>query len=117
MTNYMCVTCGTQFEAGAEPPAHCPICEDERQYVGPGGEPWPTPAELARGHDNIFRILEPGLFGIGTTPSFAIGQRALLVRTPQGNVLWDCISLIDDATIAEVRELGGVRSSGISTSH
>ena len=27
------------------------------------------------------------------------GQRALLLRSPGGNVLWDCISLIDDATI------------------
>jgi hypothetical protein len=58
-----------------------------------------------------------GLVGIGTQPSFAIGQRALLVRTPQGNLLWDCITLIDDATIAEVRALGGIRSIAISHPH
>ena len=32
-------------------------------------------------------------------PSSAVGQRALLVCTPHGNVLWDCISLIDQATV------------------
>ena len=117
MTNYMCVTCGTQFDASAEPPAHCPICEDERQYVGPGGQRWTTLEELARGHDNVFRILEPGLFGIGTTPSFAIGQRALLVQGPEGNVLWDCISLLDDVTVELVRALGGVRWIAISHPH
>ena len=117
MTNYMCVTCGTQFDASAQPPAHCPICEDERQYVGPGGQRWTTLEELARGHDDVFRILEPGLFGIGTTPSFAIGQRALLVQGLEGNVLWDCISLLDDVTVELVRALGGVRSIAISHPH
>ena len=34
MTNYICSTCGTQFAATGAPPAHCPICEDERQYIG-----------------------------------------------------------------------------------
>jgi hypothetical protein len=58
-----------------------------------------------------------GLVGIGTQPSFAIGQRALLVRTPEGNLLWDCITLIDDATIHEVRELGGIRAIAISHPH
>jgi hypothetical protein len=117
MTSYLCATCGTQFAPSLGPPAHCPICEDERQYVGPGGQRWTTLEELARGHDNVFRILEPGLFGIGTTPSFAIGQRALLVPTPNGNVLWDCISLLDDATIELVRALGGIQSIAISHPH
>ena len=43
----------------------------------------------------MIRPIEPGLVGIGTEPSFAIGQRALLVQTPAGNLLWDCISLVD----------------------
>lgn len=58
-----------------------------------------------------------GLVGIGTEPSFAIGQRALLVRTPQGNVLWDSITLIDDATVDAVRKLGGIRAIAISHPH
>jgi hypothetical protein len=117
MANYMCATCGTQFAAGAQPPEHCPICQDARQYVGPGGQRWTTLQELARGHDNVFRVQEPGLHGIGTTPSFAIGQRALLVSNLEGNVLWDCISLLDDVTVELVRALGGIRSIAISHPH
>ncbi len=50
-------------------------------------------------------------------PEFAIGQRALLVRTPAGNVLWDCISLIDEATVEIVKGLGGLRAIAISHPH
>ena len=34
MPHFVCVTCGSQFAETAESPPHCPICEDERQYVG-----------------------------------------------------------------------------------
>jgi len=61
--------------------------------------------------------LEADLFEIHTQPAFAIGQRALLLRTPHGNVLWDCISLLDDATDALVRALGGITSIAISHPH
>ena len=47
----------------------------------------------------------PGLTGIGTEPKFAIGQRALHVRHGGGGFLWDCISLVDDATVAAVQAL------------
>jgi hypothetical protein len=117
MTGFLCVTCGTQFQPSTQPPARCPICEDARQYIGPGGQRWTTLRDLRRGHDNVFRLLEPRLFGVGTTPAFAIGQRALLILAPGGNVLWDCISLIDDATIELVRALGGITSIAISHPH
>ena len=42
MTHYICRTCGTQYPASAQPPEHCPICEDERQYVGLKGQQWTT---------------------------------------------------------------------------
>jgi glyoxylase-like metal-dependent hydrolase (beta-lactamase superfamily II) len=73
--------------------------------------------ELRSEHRNAFQQLEPGLIGIATTPEFAIGQRALLVRTPAGNVLWDCISLLDDATVEIIRGLGGLRAIAISHPH
>ena len=117
MTNHICVTCGTQFDGRPEPPPSCPICEDERQYVGLGGQRWTTLENLRRDHDNVFRVLEPGVFGIGTTPSFAIGQRALLLLRPDGNILWDCITLLDQATIELVRSLGGLRAIAISHPH
>jgi glyoxylase-like metal-dependent hydrolase (beta-lactamase superfamily II) len=115
--NYICETCGTQQAASAQPPAHCAICEDARQYIGWQGQRWTTLAALSRDHHNRVQLEEPGLTGIGTEPAFAIGQRALLVQTPAGNVLWDCITLLDAATIAAVRALGGIRAIAISHPH
>src|ERR1700704_4505982 len=114
--SYICATCGVQFSPSADPPEQCPICEDERQYIGWSGQLWTTLDELRVKHKNQLRD-DLGLVGIGTQPSFAIGQRALLVRTPEGNLLWDCITLIDDATIEEVRKLGGIRAIAISHPH
>ena len=117
MKTYICETCGTQHAASAQPPAHCAICEDERQYVGWKGQRWTTPDALVQDHHNRVQLEEPNLTGIGTEPGFAIAQRALLVQTPEGNLLWDCISLLDEATIEAVRALGGVRAIAISHPH
>jgi metallo-beta-lactamase superfamily protein len=110
----ICRTCGVQYPAPRE---DCPICLDERQYVGWGGQQWTTMAELATRHRTELREEEPGLIGVGVEPSFAIGQRALLVRTPQGNVLWDCVSVLDDAGRERIAELGGIAAICISHPH
>jgi hypothetical protein len=117
MTHYICATCGTQFAATETPPEHCLICEDERQYIGWKGQNWTTLAALQQDHHNVIKTEESGLTGIGTHPDFAIGQRALLVQSPQGNVLWDCITLIDEPTIAVVKALGGLSAIAISHPH
>ena len=89
---------------------------DERQYLPPEGQRWATVAELrAEGHRVEVRDVEPGLTGIGAEPRVGIGQRALLVQTPDGNFLWDCFGFIDDEGIAAVRERGGLH--GIAMSH
>jgi glyoxylase-like metal-dependent hydrolase (beta-lactamase superfamily II) len=93
------------------------VCQDERQYLPQEGQSWTTLERLRISHVNAFRQYEPDLIGIGTQPKFAIGQRALLLRTPEGNILWDCISLIDDATVTLLKGLGGVRAIAISHPH
>lgn len=117
MTHFICTTCGVQFAPTDSAPLNCPICEDERQYVGWQGQQWTTLPALQTDHRNTIKTVEPNLTGIGTHPGFAIGQRALLVQTPEGNLLWDCISLIDQPTIAAVQALGGVRAIAISHPH
>ena len=117
INNYICITCGVQFAATDDPPAHCPICEDERQYVHPDGQRWTTLAALRETHHNELTEWEPGLWGIQTVPKFAIGQRPLLIQAPSGNILWDCHSLIDDATVAAVEKLGGIRAIAICHPH
>jgi hypothetical protein len=115
--HFICVTCGSQFAESEREPQGCPVCDDARQYVGPDGQRWTTLDELRSTHRAVFRDEEPDLVGIGTEPSFAIGQRALLVRHPAGNVLWDCISLLDDEIVARVDAAGGLAAIAISHPH
>lgn len=115
--NYICITCGTQYPASHVAPAHCPICEDDRQYVNPNGQQWTTLAEMRSDHHNTFSAIAPGLTGIRTAPSFAIGQQAHLIQTEEGNVLWDCISFLDDTTTSYIQQLGGIKAITISHPH
>jgi glyoxylase-like metal-dependent hydrolase (beta-lactamase superfamily II) len=116
-TAFICLTCGVQHAPSPEPPAACAICEDERQYVGPGGQRWTTLDEMRGRHVNRLVELEPDLVRIDTEPSFAIGQSAYLVRTPAGTVLWDCLSYLDEATVDAVDALGGISAIAISHPH
>jgi len=117
MHPFICSACGTQYQPSAAPPASCRICSDERQFVPASGQSWTTVERLRSAHSNKFRRLALGLTTIETTPAFGIGQRAFLVCTSAGNVLWECIALIDDATIDVLRGLGGIAAIAISHPH
>ena len=117
MPKYICVSCGNQYEETHEPPSRCLICEDERQYVNPEGQSWTTNNKLGQDHSNNVKSLEPGLKGVATEPKFAIGQRALLIQAANGNVLWDCVSLVDDATVEQIEVLGGISALAMSHPH
>ena len=110
----ICVTCGVQY--ASDDPGRCPICEDPRQYVPESGQAWTTLDKLRSGHSNAIRP-EGELTGIATEPRFAIGQRALLVAHGESNVLWDCITLLDDETAAAIEARGGLRAIAISHPH
>jgi glyoxylase-like metal-dependent hydrolase (beta-lactamase superfamily II) len=57
------------------------------------------------------------LVSIHTIPQVAIGQRAILCTSPRGNILWDCITYIDDETIHRIQRLGGLKAIIISHPH
>jgi glyoxylase-like metal-dependent hydrolase (beta-lactamase superfamily II) len=115
--NFICLQCGTQFAETSEPPEHCAICEDERQYVNPDGQQWTTLEQLRADRHARIEAEAENLPGIGIEPEFAIGQRALLLQSPGGNLLWDCVSLINDEIVQRVRALGGIRAIAISHPH
>src|SRR5262245_19947603 len=117
MDAFICTACGTQYTPSSVAPRECLICEEERQYVPPRGQTWTTLTALAAGHFNSYRQYEPGVIGIGTQPTFAIGQRTLLVCTPAGNILWDCIAMLDPATVTLIKGLGGLQALAISHPH
>ena len=114
---YICTTCGVQYEPSAVPPQLCPVCEDDRQYVNANGQSWTTLPQINRQHKNIIELIAPDIYAIYTTPHFAIGQRAHLIRTPNGNILWDCITNLDASTIDLIQHLGGIKAIAISHPH
>jgi glyoxylase-like metal-dependent hydrolase (beta-lactamase superfamily II) len=71
----------------------------------------------SRRFKNKITKVEENLYGIITRPEFGIGQRAFLVKTKEGNVLWDCISFLDDQSVKKVNDLGGIKMIAISHPH
>jgi metallo-beta-lactamase superfamily protein len=118
MSVFICRTCAVEQPDTAEPPSVCAICSDERQYVRPTGQRWTTLEELAAaGHQGTIAEVEPGLHGISIEPSVGIGQRALLIQTPSGNLLWDPNGYVDDELVAAVQRLGGLAAVAASHPH
>ncbi|QOV62418.1 MBL fold metallo-hydrolase [Kosakonia pseudosacchari] len=113
----LCNACGTSYEITDTPPQRCTICEDERQFVPVTGQKWVEFPALLASHVNKWQQHESDLFSIQTVPDFAIAQRAFLLRTAQGNILWDCIATLDDATKTLIASLGGLKAIAISHPH
>ncbi|GAB3384987.1 MBL fold metallo-hydrolase [Lysobacter fragariae] len=116
MAHYICETCGTQYAESQTPPPACPVCEDERQYVGWNGQAWTTHDALAAKY--TLRIEDDnGLLGISLPSDFAIPQRALLLPTDAGNILWECVSLVTPQAVEVLKTRGGVDLIVISHPH
>lgn len=113
----ICVACAAHYPEGASLPEVCSICADPRQYVPPAGQAWTSHSKLLADHGNWFAEAEAGLWEVGVEPQFGIGQRALLVQTSEGNVLWDCLPVLTDAGLERLKALGGVDVIAASHPH
>jgi glyoxylase-like metal-dependent hydrolase (beta-lactamase superfamily II) len=117
MTFHICTACGMQFDESSEPPSACPICEDDRQFVPPSGQVWTHMTALRSTHDLIWTKEAKGIHCLQISPDFAIGQRAFLIEGPDGNILWDCLSLLDESSISRIAVMGGLAAIAISHPH
>jgi len=113
----LCTACGTSYDEQAVKIEQCKICQDERQFVPASGQKWTSLDSLQSTHSNKWQQHAANLFSLQTVPGFAINQRAFLLQTPHGNILWDCIANLDDATAAIVTALGGIHAIAISHPH
>lgn len=113
----ICTACGTQFPNVRNAPEFCPICDDDRQYVPESGQTWTALDELSNNYSVSIRKINDRLCELKMTPTFAIGQRTLLVLTPGGNILWDCIPLLDEPTIDFINSKGGLKAIAFSHPH
>lgn len=112
----LCATCGV--ETGEPLPETCAICADERQWVPLHGQIWTSTGEHAERGMRIDLVEdEPGLWALTSDPAVGIGQRSLLVQTPEGNLLWDPLGTITDAAVEQVQELGGLAVVAASHPH
>ena len=112
----VCSTCGTYFPS-ASTRKFCAICDEERQYIPETGQSWTKPADLHASHNITINQLKKNLYELEISPVFAIGQRAFLVLSENGNILWDCIPLLDKATINFIKSKGGLKAIAFSHPH
>jgi glyoxylase-like metal-dependent hydrolase (beta-lactamase superfamily II) len=115
-TTWLCKACGTQYPPSEAPPGACAICEDPRQYV-----PYDTGQQWLR-YDTFLDAHKPRSATTMASwhrcePQFAIGQRALLVKSNAGNVLWDCTPCLDAAIVRRIGDEGGLAAIAISHPH
>ncbi|KAI0570826.1 Zn-dependent hydrolase [Pyrenophora tritici-repentis] len=110
---------------------------DPRQYVPATGQTWTSlhrsqalqknNFETDPSNPNIHYIttaplspseLPPGLADTSSTrKQLGIGQRAILLQTSGGNVLWDCVAFLNPDTISFINSKGGIKAIVISHPH
>ena len=117
MNPLFCSTCGTQFVDNKHTSGNCPVCSNDRQYLPAKGQAWTKIEDLQNNFSNLITRINDNLYEIKTIPKFAIGQRAFLILTPNGNILWDCISLLNETTIEFIKSKGGLKAIAISHPH
>ncbi|MFD1020870.1 MBL fold metallo-hydrolase [Thalassobacillus hwangdonensis] len=119
MDKYICSTCGIQYGESEEVPQQCSICNEERQYVHPDGQQWTTLNSMIESGTFKNEIIkeEENVYSITTTPRFGIGQTAYLIIGEGFNVLWDCVTYLDEETIRVIESLGGIDAIALSHPH
>lgn len=83
----------------------------------PGGQQWIAYASLRDRYQLRATPCEPDVTRLDVTPGFGIGQQAHLVTTRAGNVLWDCLALLDDTAAELIAAKGGLSAIAISHPH
>lgn len=116
----VCTACGTQYAtADRRELKTCFICDDPRQFTPPSGQSFTTLDDVRSNSKNVWTPIcgDDRFLSVVTEPKVGIGQRAILIKTPQGNVLWDCITLIDYETVSKIKSMGGLKAIVISHPH
>ncbi|WP_020143297.1 hydrolase [Terracoccus sp. 273MFTsu3.1] len=115
---WICATCAVETDDLTEPPDACAVCEDERQWVPEQGQRWTTVGQLRKAGTRIrVEVVEDDLWGLRAEPEVGIGQQTMVVRVPEGVLLFDCVGYIDDAAVELVLSLGPTLAVAASHPH
>ncbi|RKP06102.1 hypothetical protein THASP1DRAFT_32072 [Thamnocephalis sphaerospora] len=108
----LCAGCGVQYDlmpADQSPPAclHCLTAfraEDAAKQIAR----WTTLRNISiEDRRNIFETdvwTDPDTLTLSTQPALGTEKRAILLRTPLGSVLWDCMGYFDEATACSIEQ-------------
>jgi hypothetical protein len=114
---WVCRLCGVEAGPSAAAPPACPICQDLRVNAPAHELGWRRGTKLSESRTIEIVELEPTLWSLTAHPQISVGHHALLVVTPDGNLLWDALSVVTPAAVRAVRELGGIAAVAISHPH
>ncbi|TKX23442.1 hypothetical protein C1H76_4510 [Elsinoe australis] len=102
----ICVACGTQYDVtykqGLE---RCKICDDPRQFIPPSGQQWTSLGREKGKHENKWEqdASDDRIWHLYADPKLGIGERASLIKTPHGNIIWDCFAYLSQDLVDFVR--------------
>jgi hypothetical protein len=113
----ICTTCGTQYPPDQQVPELCTICNDDRQYIGDNGQKWTSMEVLKNNYSTRISKLNDQIAALKMQPDFSLANRALLVQSPEGNILWDCMPLPDQQTVDYINSIGGLKAIAFSHPH
>ncbi|BAM04068.1 MBL fold metallo-hydrolase [Phycisphaera mikurensis] len=116
LSPYVCENCGFWQKRPAEPVA-CPVCEDYRHPLPPGGYAFATPAQVDARQAVSWDEPLPGVTRFTTTPSIGIGSSGYLIETPGGNAHFDGCGWYDEAALDHLQARGGVAFLAASHAH
>ncbi len=117
MNKNICTACGTHYQPGNPLPQLCDICNDDRQFIPPQGQHWTSIEALAAEKTIHVQQLGTDIYALRVIPQFAIDQQAFFVVSNSGNILWDCLPFLDEATAAFIEAKGGLKAMAISHPH
>ena len=113
---YVCTNCGF-WQRHFEAPPSCPLCLDARHVVPADGWRFLDCAEAQAAWPTRFEELEPGAWRFWNEPVEGIGPSGYLLTNAGGNVFFESCSVFDEAALAKIDSLGGIRVLSASHPH
>ena len=116
LTPFACSNCGHWQRYFATPPS-CPVCSDVRNDLPEDGWDFRTPAQLAQTLSFHWREAMPGVWEFWSTPRFGLDSHGWLLIHEAGNVAFEAAPFYNDAQLAQIHALGGIRFLAASHPH
>ena len=117
MPHFICTTCGTQYADSHQPPSACTICEEPRQFVEGNRPELDHPRPPAADQPQLHQVQGAGAARHRRRAALRHRPASLVPQSPGGNILWDCLPLLDQAVVECLKALGGISAIAISHPH